>query len=107
MKCTCDCCGFTQEFADGEAAYDAGWDALPYFTHYTSCPLCPMVCAAFGKPHTKAHALWAKEGRPKEFTVAKCADDDRFGGPELTKEELADVNKFLGQFEAIFKKGKQ
>jgi hypothetical protein len=76
MNLKCQCCGFEQEFADGEAAFDAGWDALPHFTGYVTCHLCPAVCIVLGEPHGAAHALWARTGRPDEFSVAKCGCDD-------------------------------
>jgi hypothetical protein len=72
----CQCCGFEQDFADGEAAFRAGWDAPPYFTGYVACDLCPAVCIVLGASHAHAHALWEQEGRPAEFSVAKCGTDD-------------------------------
>lgn len=41
MKLKCECCGFEQEFKDGEEAFQAGWDAPPHFSQYVSCNLCP------------------------------------------------------------------
>ncbi len=76
MKLTCDCCGISAEFVDGEAAFQAGWDAPPHFTGYVACDLCPAVCIVLGASHATAHALWAKEGRPAEFSIAKCGVDD-------------------------------
>ncbi len=97
MKLACQCCGFEREFEDGEEAFQAGWDAPPYFTVYVGCDLCPMTCLLGERSHAKAHALWAKEGRPKTFTVAKCADDERFGGPELTEQEMDEVKAFAAR----------
>lgn len=76
MKLKCQCCEFEQEFADGEAAFQAGWDAPPHFSQYICCDLCPAVCIVLGAPHAKAHARWAKNGRPKQFTVVDCGVDD-------------------------------
>lgn len=99
MKLKCQCCGIEQEFKDGEEAFKEGWDAPPHFTGYVCCKLCPAVCVVIGLPHTKAHALWEKEGRPAEFTVEKCGVDENFGDTEMDKtlnamwEEVTKVNK--------------
>jgi hypothetical protein len=74
----CQCCGIERQFSDEEDAFKAGWDAPPHFTGYICCDLCPAVCIVLGQPHTKAHALWAKEGRPTQFSVAKCGTDHDF-----------------------------
>ena len=37
-----------------------------------------------GKGHKKAHALWAAEGRPADFSTEKCATDDVFGDTAKT-----------------------
>lgn len=79
MKLKCQCCGVEQEFKNGEEAFTAGWDAPPHFTGFVACNLCPAICLVRKRTHHKAHALWAKEGRPKEFTVAKCGTDDKWG----------------------------
>jgi hypothetical protein len=77
IKLKCQCCGIEREFADAEEAFVAGWDAPPHFTGYVACDLCPAVCVLFGAGHIQAHALWAKQGRPAEFSpVTCCADDD-------------------------------
>jgi hypothetical protein len=76
MLLKCQCCGFEQEFADGDAAFKAGWDAPPHFTGYVCCQICPAVCIVLGESHEMAHALWEREGRPAEFSFAKCAVDD-------------------------------
>lgn len=69
MKLKCECCGFEQEFTDGEEAFDKGWDAPPHFTGYVACDLCPATFVIFGEQHrhAKAHEQWAREGRPEEF----------------------------------------
>lgn len=77
VEFTCQCCGFKQEFKGSLprlGAYDAGWDTPPTF-RYVCCNLCPGICIVLKAGHSKAHALWAKEGRPTEFTVEKCAID--------------------------------
>jgi hypothetical protein len=76
MNLKCQCCGFERQFADGEAAFEAGWDAPPHFTGYVACNLCPAVCIVLGLPHRVAHAMWAREGRPAEFSIAKCGCDN-------------------------------
>jgi hypothetical protein len=78
MNLKCQCCGVEKDFPDGEAAYRAGWDAPPHFTTHVCCDLCPAVCVVLRASHAKAHALWEKEGRPSEFTVAKCGTDRDF-----------------------------
>lgn len=75
MKLKCQCCGFEREFENPEVAFEAGWDAPPHFTGYIACHLCPAVCIVLNLGHEKAHALWEREGRPEEFTVEKCCDD--------------------------------
>ena len=75
MRLKCQCCGFEADFTDGEAAFQAGWDALPHFTTHVCCDLCPAVCVVLGLSHEIAHERWAREGRPKEFTVAECGTD--------------------------------
>ena len=92
MKLKCPCCGIEEEFSTTEEAYQKGWDAPPHFSH-VACDLCPGVCVVLGQSHEKAHALWAKEGRPKEFTVTKCGTDDDFGNQAIEDE----LNKALEQ----------
>jgi hypothetical protein len=89
MRLKCQCCGIEQEFADGEAAFQAGWDAPPHFNGYVACNLCPAVCVVMGASHAKAHAYWEAHGRPQEFDVATCADDAVFGDPKLVAEAEA------------------
>lgn len=79
MKLKCQCCGFEVEFEDGEAAFQAGWDAPPHFIDIVACNLCPAVCIVLHKGHTKAHALWEREGRPATFSLDTCASDQEFG----------------------------
>jgi hypothetical protein len=66
MEFTCDCCGITQTFASAKAAFDEGWDVLPYFTGYVSCSLCPGSYIALGQTdrHSSIHERWEREGRP-------------------------------------------
>lgn len=75
----CQCCGIQQDFVDGGAAFAAGWDAPPHFTGYICCDLCPAVCVVSGMSHQRAHAIWARDGRPAEFSVAKCGVDAECG----------------------------
>lgn len=79
MELKCQCCGIEQNFKDADAAFEAGWDAPPHFTGYIACNLCPAACIILAKGHAKAHALWAKQGRPADFAIATCACDDVFG----------------------------
>ncbi len=71
MKLKCQCCGFEQEFADGEAAFEAGWDAPPHFTMVICCNLCPASFIVLGEVarHHVAHEHWKIHGRPKEFEI--------------------------------------
>ena len=71
MQLTCECCGFTQDFADGEEAFKAGWDCPPHFTGYVCCNLCPGSFVVMGctHKHQAAHDKWAKDGRPSEFQI--------------------------------------
>ena len=62
----CQCCGF-EDSLTGEEAFERGWDAPPHFTQVVCCPLCPAVAALGIVDHSKAHARWAIEGRPKTF----------------------------------------
>lgn len=92
MKLKCQCCGHEAEFADGEAAFDAGWDAPPHFNQHVCCNLCPAVCVVMGAGHTKAHAHWAKEGRPDDFTLGTCATDEHFGNKPREASVQADMD---------------
>lgn len=76
MTLTCQCCGFSREFTDGEHAFREGWDAPPHFTSIICCDLCPAVCIIAGRSHKKAHDRWDRLGRPREFTVAGCGADE-------------------------------
>jgi hypothetical protein len=68
---TCQCCGFTEVFNDGEVAFQQGWDAPPHFTEYVCCNLCPGSFVVLGQTarHKAAHDKWALEGRPEEFEI--------------------------------------
>ena len=87
---TCICCGTTATFTDAEAAFRAGWDAPPHFTHIC-CHLCPAVAAVGIVGHTRAHADWTANGRPADFDHRCITDDlwpmtaDRYG-EFMTKE---------------------
>ncbi len=96
MRLKCQCCDFEQEFKDGEEAFQTGWDAPPHFTGYICCNLCPAVTVVLGAGHKLAHALWAAEGRPKEWSFEKCCTDKDFGDPKAQSQ-------FDGSFDA-FKK---
>lgn len=93
MKLKCQCCGIEQEFADSEAAFQAGWDAPPHFSTHIVCNLCPAICIVLGASHAKAHALWEKEGRPEEFSCVKCGDDASFGDVNADKRLELLMNK--------------
>ena len=82
MKIKCQCCGLEQEFADGEQAFQAGWDAPPHFSQVVCCNLCPASGIAMGVSHNKAHKHWERHGRPADFNLAKCALDPDFIDPE-------------------------
>lgn len=87
MILKCQCCGVEAEFEDTEEAFSKGWDAPPHFS-YVCCNICPGVCVALRAPHTKAHAYWAKHGRPGEFTLAECCTDqdwDRYENHRISQ----------------------
>lgn len=68
MKLKCECCGFEQEYVDGEAAFQDGWDAPPHFTGFAvTCPLCPSSHLVLGISHEEVHERWKRTGRPAEF----------------------------------------
>ncbi len=71
MTLTCQCCGFEQDFTDGEQAFNEGWDCPPHFTGYVCCNLCPGSFVVMGLTHLHhgAHERWAREGRPAEFEM--------------------------------------
>lgn len=74
---TCQCCGHSATFADGEAAFSAGWDAPPRFTGYVACDLCPgsFVVLGWTALHAAAHERWTREGRPASFDKSMAAGD--------------------------------
>ena len=83
-----------------EEAFHAGWDAPPLFS-YVACSICPGVCVVMGAGHTKAHALWAQEGRPAEFTLEKCATDDDFDDPgriEKARTSMEIMDRIFSKF---------
>lgn len=74
IKFKCICCDVEKEFADGRAAFDAGWDVPPYFTLQPLCDLCPASAVvihgleAARQRHKASHERWEKkEGRPALF----------------------------------------
>lgn len=80
LELTCGCCGITQEFENGEEAFEAGWDAPPHFTGYIACNLCPAAFIVMRQTvkHDSVHAQWDRDGRPSEFSQATClAPEDR------------------------------
>lgn len=74
MNYKCQCCGFEQEFKDGEDAFHAGWDAPPHFSGYIGCNICPGVCIVLGLSHDMAHQDWKENGRPEIFNERCVAD---------------------------------
>lgn len=69
IRLTCDCCGFSEHFQDGQDAFEQGWDAPPYFTGYVGCNLCPGSYIVLGRTdrHAPLHEKWNREGRPEAF----------------------------------------
>lgn len=82
VRLKCQCCGFEQLFENGQRAFQAGWDAPPIFTQHVCCPLCPASAIVLKKGHKIAHAIWKREGRPRDFSIEKCGTDDIMGEPE-------------------------
>lgn len=99
VRLKCQCCGFVAEFESGEKAFKAGWDAPPYFMQHVCCPICPAACVVLGKGHKIAHALWQREGRPKDFSIDKCASDDIIGEPK----KIAQVEREMDLIEKVLK----
>ncbi len=96
MNLTCDCCGFTAEFVDLEAAFQTGWDAPPHFTGYVACNLCPGSMVVLGQTakHASVHARWEREGRPMVFDQETClAPEDRV--PEDVLRRLTEALEAL------------
>lgn len=101
----CACCKYTETFSNAEEAFEKGWDCPPHFT-VVCCPLCPTVCALGIVSHSKAHELWAQEGRPDDFRLDKCSADGVIDTPtELRRAETA-MRKIRSVFKAIRKKEK-
>lgn len=77
VKLTCDCCGYSDIFDDGEAAFRTGWDAEPYFSQYTACHLCPGSFVMLNKLelHIPAHERWQRDGRPHDFMESMVLGD--------------------------------
>jgi hypothetical protein len=83
IRLKCQCCGFEEVFDGAEAAFQKGWDAPPHFSGYVCCDLCPAVCIVLNAPHEKAHALWKRVGRPKQWELETCGTDEHVpGNPE-------------------------
>lgn len=100
MSLKCQCCGFESDL-DLEEAFQAGWDAPPHFTVHVCCPLCPAVCLMDkSEGHTKAHAHWAKHGRPAEFALETCASDSVFGD----KVEMAAAEAGMAAIDEFFQR---
>ena len=76
MIYTCQCCGFQQEFADGEAAFKGGWDTAPHYTGLELCNLCPASLVVLKESHASVHARWEVEGRPPTFTQESCLEPE-------------------------------
>lgn len=93
----CDCCGHTADFPDGEAAFQAGWDAPPHFTGYVACNLCPASNlfreGGWGR-HAAIHEQWEKDGRPEEFSQETCMPPE----DHLTQEQLDKAKQFAEAF---------
>jgi hypothetical protein len=92
----CQCCKIVKNFADEQAAFDAGWDAPPHFTTHVCCDLCPAVCVVLGATHSHAHADWEKNGRPQNFD-SRCITDDQWGkmsNADLQEQEQ-EIKKLL------------
>lgn len=83
VELTCDCCGHTETFSGLDAAFEAGWDAPPFFTGYVGCNLCPGAFIVMGiaeEKHGEVHERWKREGRPEEFSQETCVRaEDRLG----------------------------
>ena len=46
---TCECCGRSETFESPQAAFDAGWDNLPFFTVVTTCDGCLSSFLVLGR----------------------------------------------------------
>src|SRR5262245_30845145 len=69
IKLKCQCCGYEEEFTDGEDAFIQGWDAPRHFTGYVCCKLCPGSYVVLKETwrHEAAHERWKVTGRPDQF----------------------------------------
>lgn len=89
----CDCCGFTADFGDPEAAFAMGWDAPPHFTGYVACNLCPasyQFSPQGWARHASIHERWEREGRPAEYSQETCvAEEDRI--PQETLDKMHQI----------------
>lgn len=98
---TCECCGFTEEFASAKAAYDAGWDEPEHFpSGPVTCGFCPSSPFVMGgvdaarERHAPVHAKWEKEGRPTEFDIVGELELDNLS--EEDKQEALKAARMLG-----------
>ncbi len=72
---TCLCCDHTETFESTDAALNGGWDVAPHFTLQPLCNLCPAAPIVVDglerarQRHAHVHAVWQRDGRPKEFDV--------------------------------------
>lgn len=101
MLYRCQCCGIEEEYQDGHAAFQAGWDCEPMFHTHVACPLCPAICIVMGATHTIAHALWEAEGRPAEFSLEKCADDKTLSSREHLEKAQEAVDRMVKMVSGI------
>lgn len=105
MKYKCDCCGIEADFETPEAAFEAGWDAQPYFKDHTACNLCPqfLIITDMTWRHVPIHERWEREGRPEIFDQETClAPEDRVPAEDIEKlkskiapERAVEIKRFL------------
>lgn len=80
LDLTCECCG-KQASLEPEAAFQAGWDAPPYFTQVVACPNCPSSFVVTGRGHECTHD-WDDEKFKAELEKMK-ADPEHVKKVEL------------------------
>jgi len=103
LKCTC--CGYAEAFIDADEAFEKGWDCPPHFS-VIACDLCPSVCAMGIVSHEKAHALWAKEGRPSEWSLDRCSADGVIDNPTELRRAQTAMRKIKSVLKALRRKEK-
>lgn len=93
MNLVCECCGFSQDFADGEEAFTEGWDAPPHFTGVITCGLCPSSYLVLNekKRHIPIHEKWEREGRPEEFSQETCLIEEDHVSQEVLDNLLEQI----------------